>query len=72
MTGPSQVITNIRCTFYIVDRELSNKLTRLRQFVDIHVATTAVNVFLLFFLLRYSTPKLQIIFCDARAQIEPK
>jgi hypothetical protein len=49
MTGPSQVITNIRSTFYIVDRELSNKLARLRQFVNVHEATTAIDVFLLFF-----------------------
>jgi len=49
MTGLSQVIANIRSTFYIVDQELSNKLARLRQPVDVHVATTAVNVLLLFF-----------------------
>lgn len=73
MSGPSQVITNIRCTFRIADRELSNKLARLRPFVDVHVAITAVNVILLFFfLLHYSAPKLHILFCDARAQIEPR
>jgi hypothetical protein len=53
MTGLSQVIVNIRSTFYIVDRELSNKLARLRQFVDVHVATTAVNLLLLFFCFSY-------------------
>jgi len=47
--GPSQVITNIRSTFCIIDRELPNKLARLRQFVDAQAATTAVNVLLLFF-----------------------
>jgi len=60
--GPSQVITNIRCTFRIVDRELSNKLARLRQFVDVHVATTAVNVLLLFFSLTLSSTEASYIF----------
>jgi len=61
ITGPSQVITNIRSTFYIGDRKLSIKLARLRQFLDAHETTTTVNVLLLFFfLLNYSAPKLQI------------
>jgi hypothetical protein len=49
LTGPSQVITNIRSTLYIVDRELPSKLARLRQCVDVNVATTAVKAALLFF-----------------------
>jgi hypothetical protein len=49
MTGPPQVTSNILSKFHIVDRELCRKLARLRQLVDVHLAITAINAFLLIF-----------------------